>query len=68
MLRKLREFPENPLGLSSLIGNNWLRHHISASYPVILLTFKQKWYRSGGEPKPGGRAEADREEKAAPQG
>ena len=40
MLPKLREFWENPLGLSSLIGNNWLRHQVNASYQVILPAFK----------------------------
>ena len=40
MLPKLREFWENPLGLSSLIGNNWLRHQVNASYRVILPAFK----------------------------
>ena len=40
MLPKLREFRENPLGLSSLIGNNWLRHKVNASYPVILPALK----------------------------
>ena len=40
MLPLLREFWENPLGLSSLVGNHWLRHQVNASYPVILPVFK----------------------------
>ena len=40
MLPKLREFRENPLGPGSLIGNNWLRHHVNASYPVVSPAFK----------------------------
>ena len=40
MLPLLREFWENPQGLTSLIGNNWLRHQVNASYPVILPVFK----------------------------
>ena len=40
MLPKLREFWENPLRLSSLIGNNWLCQQVNASYRVILPAFK----------------------------
>lgn len=40
MLPVLREFWENPLGLTSLVGNHWLRHQVKPSYPVILLAFK----------------------------
>lgn len=40
MLPRLQEFWQQPGGLSSLVGNNWLRHHVNASSPVILPVSK----------------------------
>jgi len=40
LLPKLREFRENPLGLSSLVGNNWLRQKVNDSSTAILPLFK----------------------------
>lgn len=39
MLPKLREFWEHPAGLSSLIGNNWLRQKVKFFCPAILPAF-----------------------------
>lgn len=40
LLPKLREFWENPLGLSSLLGRNWLGQKANGSSTVILPVFK----------------------------
>jgi transposase len=36
LLPKLRSFWSDPLGLSSLVGRNWLLQKVNALYPVIL--------------------------------